>query len=63
MIVLTNTFVPYEQFDLEPILKVTAATYCLSLADLNCGTKLPKASNQAVLDILFFASIVLTNIG
>ena len=34
MFVLTKTFVPYDQFDLDIILKVTAAIYILNLADL-----------------------------
>ena len=37
-------FVPYEQFDLNHILKVTAAICNLDLADLNCDTNLPQAS-------------------
>ena len=41
MMLLANPFVPYEQLDLDIILKVTAAIYYLSLADLNCGTYLP----------------------
>ena len=60
---LTNTFLPYEQFDLDNILKVTAATYYLNLADLNCDTNLPKASNQAFLDELLFVFIGTTNLG
>ena len=63
MIVLTNTFLPYEQFDLDIILKITAATYYLNFADLNCGTNLPKASNQAVLGELLFDFIGSTNMG
>ena len=63
MIVLTMTFVPYEQFDFDIILKVTAATYYLNLADLNGGTNLPKASNQSVLGVLLFASVGSTNMG
>ena len=56
MIVLTMTFVPYEQFDLYIILKVTAALYILNLADLIGGTNLPQASYQTVLGVLMFAS-------
>ena len=63
MIVLTNSFVPYDQFDLDIILKVTAATYYRNLADLNCGTNPSKASNQAVLGVLLFASIGFTNMS
>ena len=44
-----KTFVPNEQFDLDIIPKVTAAIINLNLADLNCGTNLPQASNQDVL--------------
>ena len=57
MIVLTKTFVPYEQFDLDIILKVTAAIDNLNLADMNCGTNRPKACHQAVLGVLLFASV------
>ena len=63
MIVLTKAFVPYEQFDLDSILKVTAAIYNLNLSDLNCRTNLPQASNQAVLAVLLFASVGSTNMG
>ena len=63
MIVLTKTFVLYEQLDLYIILKVTAAIDDLNLADLNCGTNLPQASHQAVLGILLFASVGFTNMG
>ena len=38
MIVLTKTFIPNEQFDLDIILKVTAAIFYMELADLNWGT-------------------------
>ena len=41
---LTKTIVPYEQFDLDIILNVTAAIYNLNFADLNCSTNLPQAS-------------------
>ena len=61
MFVLTNTFVPYGQFDLDIILKVTAAIYILNLADLNGGTYLPQAGYQAVLGVLLFASVGSTN--
>ena len=57
MIVLTKAFVPYEQFDLDIILKVTAAISYLNLADLNCHTNLPQACNQAVLGVLLFAYV------
>ena len=60
MFVLSKTFIPYEQFDLDFILKVTAAIYILTLADSNGSTKLLQASNQAVLGVLLFAS---TNMG
>ena len=49
MIVLTKTFIPYEQFDLDLSFKVTAAILNLILADLNCGTNLLQASYQAVM--------------
>ena len=52
MNVLTKTFVSYELFDLDFILKVTAAIYNLNLAYLNCSKNLPKANNQAVLGVL-----------
>ena len=39
--IVTKTFVTYEQFDFDIILTVTAAIYILYLADLNCGTYLP----------------------
>ena len=61
MFVLTKTFVPYEQFDLDNILKVTAASHILNLADLNSGTNHPQASYQAVLGVLLFASVEFTN--
>ena len=57
MIVLTKNFVPYAQFDLDLILKVTAAIFYLNLADLNCCTNLPQASNQAVFNALLFVSV------
>ena len=38
MIVPTKTFIPFEQFDIDIILKVMAAILNLDLADLNCGT-------------------------
>ena len=61
MSVLTKTFVPYEQFDLDIILKVTTATYILNLAHMNGGTYPPQASYQAVLGVLLFASVGSTN--
>ena len=61
MIVLTKNFVPYDQFDLGIILKVTAAIFYLNLADFNCHTKLPQASNQALFNVLLFASVGSTN--
>ena len=45
MILLTMTYVPYEQFDLDIILKVTAAIYNLNLADLHYGTNIPQENN------------------
>ena len=57
MIVFTKTFVPYVQFDLDIILKVTEAIFDLNLADLNCRTNLPQTSNQAVFNVLLFASV------
>ena len=62
LIVLTKTFVPYEQFDLD-ILNVTAAIYDVNLTDLNCRTNLPQASKQAFLGVLLFASLWSTNKG
>ena len=62
-IVLSKTFVPFEQFDLDIILKVTEAIYILNLADLYCGTNSLQASNKAVLGVLLFASIGSTNMG
>ena len=62
-IVLSKTFIPYEQFDLAIILKVTATIYILNLADLSGGTNPLQASNQAVLGVLLFAPIGSTNIG
>ena len=35
-------FVPYDQFDLDILLKVTAAIYNLNLGDFNCDTNLPQ---------------------
>ena len=46
MFVLSKTFVPYDQFDLDILFKVTAAIYFLNLADLNGATHPPQASNQ-----------------
>ena len=57
MIVLSKTYIPYEQFDLDIILKVIAAFYILNLADLN-GSKLIKL----FLGVLLWASIGSTNI-
>ena len=57
MFVLSKTFVPYEQYDLDIILKITAAIYILNFTDLNRGTNPPQASNQAVLGVLLNASI------
>ena len=57
MIVLTKDFVPYAQFDLDIILKVTAAIFDLNLADLYCCTNLPKTSNQAVFKVLLRVSV------
>ena len=61
MTVLTKTIVPYEQFDIDIILKVTAAIYNLNLVDLNCSTNLSQTSNQADLGVLLFASVGSTN--
>ena len=63
MIVLTKTFVPYQQFDLNTILNVTAAIDNLNLVDSNCGIYLPQASNEAVLGVLMFSSVGSTNMG
>ena len=59
MFVLTKTFVPSELFDLDIILKVTAATYFFNLAHMNGGTYPTQASYQAVLGVLLFASVSL----
>ena len=61
MIVLTKTFVLYDQFDLDITLKVTAAIFYLKLAHLNCCTNLAKASNQAVFSEILFVSVGSTN--
>ena len=61
--VFTKTIVPYDQFDLDIILKVTAAVYILNLAVLNGGTNSLQACNHAVLGILLFASTGSTNMG
>ena len=63
LIVLTKTFVPYEQFDHDIILKVKAAINNLNLADLNCGTNRLEASYQAVLGVLLFVSVGSTNMS
>ena len=55
MIVLSKTHIPYDQFDLDIILKVTAAIFNMDLADLNRGTSFPQASYRAVLGVLLFA--------
>ena len=47
MIVVTKTFVPYEQCDLDIILKATTAIYNLNFSNLICGTNLPQESYQA----------------
>ena len=57
MIVLAKTLILYEQFDLDTILKVTAAIFNMDLADLNWGTNLPQAGYQAVLGVLLFAYV------
>ena len=57
MIVLTKTFIPYEQFDLDIIHKVTVAIDYMNLADLKRGTNLLKARHQAVLGVLLFAFV------
>ena len=61
LIVLTKTFVPFEQFDLDIILKVTTAGFNLDLADLKWGTYLFQASYQTVLGVLLFAYVGTTN--
>jgi len=55
------TFVPYEPFDLDPFLKVTAAICKLTLPNLNCGTNLLGAGNHNVSAVLLFASLGSTN--
>ena len=62
MIVLTKSFVPFEQSDRDIILKVTTAICYLKLADLNSRTNLPQASIQAVFIVLLFALVGSTNI-
>ena len=59
--VLAKTIIPYEQFGLDIIIKVTANIYILNFGDLNSGTNPPQACNQAVLCVLLFASIGSTN--
>ena len=59
----TKTFVPYEQYDLDIILNVPTAIYNLNLADLNCSTILPQASNQAVLGVFLVATVGSINMG
>ena len=44
-----KTLVPFEQFDLGLILKVTAAIFNLNLAYVTCSKYLPQTGNQAVL--------------
>ena len=51
----TSRSVPYNQFDLDIILKVTAAISNMDLAELNWGTDLPQGSYQTVLGVLLFA--------
>ena len=63
MIVLTKKFVPYAQFYLDIILKVTAANFNLNLADLNCCTNLPQESNQAVFSIVCRCRVTVTQSG
>ena len=63
LFLLTKIYITYEQFDLDIILKVTAAIYILNLADWNSGTNPPQACNQVVLGVLLFASIGSTNMG
>ena len=48
MIVLSKTFISYEQFDLDIILKVIAAIYILNMADLNGSKNPPQTSNETV---------------
>ena len=43
MIVFTMPFIPYEQFDVDILPKVTAAIYIMNIADLNGGTNIPQA--------------------
>ena len=57
MVVLSKTFVPYDQFDLDIILKVTAAIFYLNLADLNYHTYQAQSSYQAVFNVLLCASV------
>jgi len=55
------TFIPYQPFDLDPFLKVTAAICILTLPNLNLGTNLLEAGNHNVSGVLLFASLGSTN--
>ena len=57
MMVLIKNFVPYVQFDLDNLFKVTEAIFDLNLANLNYHTNLPQTSNQAVFNVLLLASV------
>ena len=63
MFVFTKTFIPYGQFDLDIILKVTAAIIILNLAHMNGSTNPWQASYQATLDVLLFASVWSNQLG
>ena len=40
---------------------MTKSIFDLNLADMNCHTNLPQASNQAAMGVLLFASVRSTN--
>jgi len=49
--------IPYQPFDLDPFLKVTAAIWKYTLRNLNYGTNPLEANNQDVYPVLVFASL------
>jgi len=61
MILPYMTFKPYQPFDLDPFLKVTAAICILTLPNLNLGTNLLEAGNHNISGVLLFASLGSTN--
>jgi len=56
MILPDMTFIPYEPFDLDPFLKVTAAIWKLTWPNLNCGTNLLGAGYHNVSAVALFSS-------